>query len=316
MNPRLFDNRNNIEQQIKDTFYNSLADFVLSLENVTRDSLPQLLLRGIRHTIQAIIRASEVSDGIRLPTGVAVTNANCPVKYKALFDVLLLLKQDKNLSDEKIDAITAKIVQLDSFRDLNPTQFLLEALGLANPVQRNVQYDEMNVTPQLIRETFYNEMVIQTLLAVQNEWLTIDDLEEEEPQVYLALPALTILEAIQQSQQCDGIRLLNGKVVNAHNCPNAENFPVLVKLILSVKDKIAAMNDEQLNVVKHMVACDKELPDALKKIKTPELMATVAVIKDMAIEITRRQVFHNMIATVLELCLSTLKPPVSSIKPQ
>lgn len=315
MNVRLFNNQN-IEQQIKDTFYNSLADFVLTLGNVTRETLPQALLRGIHHTIQAIIRASKSCEGIRLPAGPVVTNANCPVKYKPLFDVLLQLKQDENLSDEKIGAITAKIMQLETFRELNPTQFLLEALGLASPVQRNVQYDEADVTPQLIRDTFYNEMAVQTLLAVQNNWLTVEDLEDEEPQVYMALPSLTILEAIRQSQQCDGVRLLDGKVVNARNCPNVENFPVLVQLILSVKGKIAAMTDEQLHVVKQIVSCDNELPEELQKLKTPELMASVAIIKDMAIEISKRRVFHNMISSVLKMCLDTLKPAAPAVKPQ
>lgn len=314
MDARFFHNPN-LEQFIKETFYNSLAEFVLNLDEVTRENLPQALLAGIRHTIQAILRASESHDGIRLPMGVTITKANCPAKYKPLFDVLLTLKTNKALGAEQLDAITRGILQLESFQELNPTQFLLEAKGLASPVQRRVQYDEAGVTPELIRETFYNEMVVQTLLAVEHEWLTREELEEEEPQVYLALPSLTILEAIQQSQQCDGIRLLNGKVVNMRNCPDVENFPALVQLILSVKSKIAAMSEKQLLVVKQIVSCDKELPEDLLAHKTPELMASVAVIKDMAIEITRRRVFHHMISNVLKMCLEALSP-ASNLKRQ
>jgi hypothetical protein len=305
-----YPNHPNLEQHIKDTFYNSIVDFVLNLNDVTRENLPQLLQNAIRHTIQTILNVSKSYNGIRLPVGLMVTMDNCPEKYQPLFALLLSLKSGGVQNAEQIDALITQVMQLDSFQELNPSQFLLEAKGLTSPIHHQVQYEEKGITPDLIRDTFYNEMVTQTLLAIDNQWLTPQELLEEDPRVYFVLPALTLFEAIQQSQRCEGIRLLENKVINAHNCPQVESFPLLMKLLLTVKVKIAAMSEQQLLVVKHLVSCDKDLPEHLQAIKTPKIMASVAIIKDMAIEITRGKVFHKMIGLVLKMCLDTL-PPVS-----
>lgn len=293
------------ENAIKKVFYNALSNYVLDQPDVTRDNLPQMLKQGIVHTIQRIIAASKDSIGIRLTAGAEVTKENCPERYKQLFAVLLSLKDKKN-TDAELAHIADQIMRLDTFQEINPTQFLLEAKGLTEPVAGKIDYDESDVTPELIRTTFYNEMVTQTFLAVQNTWLLRQDLEEQEPQVYIALPALTILEALKESRQCEGIRLLNGKELNKNNCPQVENFPDLVNFILAVKKNTAGMSDQQIEAVKQIAACDKDLPEELQGLKTRELMESVGIIKNMAIEISRKRVFNEMIGMVLTMCLDAI----------
>jgi hypothetical protein len=293
------------EKAIKVVFYNALFNYVFDRPDVTRDNLPQMLKQGIVTTIRQIITASKDCIGIRLTAGAEVTKENCPERYKQLFAVLLSLKAMKN-TDEELAQIADQIMRLDTFQEINPTQFLLEAKGLTEPVAGKIHYDESDVTPELIRTTFYNEMVTQTFLAVQNAWLLRQDLEDQEPQVYIALPALTILEALKESRQCEGIRLLNGKELNKNNCPQVENFPDLVNFILAVKKNTAGMSDQQIEAVKQIAACDKDLPEELQSLKTRELMESVGIIKNMAIEISRKRVFNEMIGMVLAMCLDAI----------
>lgn len=296
-----------LEQAIKDTFYNALVDFVLQFEGITQEQIPLALQAGIKNTILTILETSKPYPGIRLPIGITITTENCPSKYKSFFDALLFLKFNAPIDEARLDEMSNRIIQLESFQDLNPTEFILEAMGFAAPKLRNVQYDEEDITPDLIRRTFYNEMVPQILLAVENDWLTTDTLEDEDSKIYFALPALTILEAVMQSKQCNGIRLLNGKVVNNENCPETENFPVLVQLILSIKPRFDKITDQQHLVIKHLVCTDKELPDELVPLKKPELMELVTSVNNMAYQISQRRIFHTMVVSVIDMCLNSLK---------
>lgn len=293
------------EKAIKLVFYNALVNYVYDQPDFSRDNLQQKIKEGIAATIKHIIEASKDCAGIRLTAGAEVTPKNCPDRYKLLFTVLLSLKNKKN-TEAELTHIAEQIMALDSFQEINPTQFLLEAMGEADAAQTKIHYDESGVTPELIRATFYNEMVTQTFLAVQNAWLLRQDLIDQDPQVYIALPALTILEAVKQSRQCDGIRLLNGKELNKNNCPQTENFPELVAFILAVKKSTEGMSDQDIEAVKQIAACDKELPDDLQRLKTRSLMESVGIIKNMSIEISRKKVFNEMIVRVLEMCLSAL----------
>lgn len=299
-----------IEQQIKDVFYNALINYVFDHGDFTRENLGQKLADGTAAIIRQILESSKKCPGIRLPTGKVIKPEECPDRYKPLFEMLNRLK-DQAVNDKALAIVAGKIMALDSFREMNPTQFLLEASGQAAPVINDIRYDETGITPELIRSTFYNEMINQAMLATQEEWLllSVDDLVDQEGHIYWALPALTILEAIQQSQQCNGIRLLNDKVVNNQNCPQVENFPDLVRNILAVKAKVKSLSEDELRFIKHKVACEKDLPEHLQQLPNQQsLQDIVNVIKGMAIEISRKRVFCQMVGLVVNTCVEILKP--------
>jgi hypothetical protein len=297
-----------VETMIKETFYNSIAEYVMSQEEVTLESIDQQLLGGVRTTIQGIIHASQKCIGIRLPTGAVITEDNCPEQYKAFFVALLSMKAAPKVSEQEINAIIMRVMRLESFQALNPKQFILEAMGLVIAPPEQPQYDKSDITPDLIRTTFYNEMLTQGLLAIEKGWLTVEDFQEEDPKVYLTLPAITILEALDQSKQCEGIRLLNNKMVTADSCPKTEKFPELVGLMLQSKQGMKGLSSEQMLAIKHLVSSESDLPEDLKPLQTHELMLRVSAIKNMAIEITRRRVFHEMVTLVMQRCLETLNP--------
>ena len=304
-----------LERMIKDTFYNSVADYVMRQPEVTLELIDRQIHDGVATTIKGIINASQECIGIRLPTGSVITQANCPEQYKSFFAALLSMKAAPKISDQEINAIIMRIMRLESFQALNPKGFILEAMGLILGPPISPEYDKRDITPELIRTTFYNEMLTQGLLAVEKGWLTLNDLQEEDPKVYLILPAITILEALDQSKLCEGIRLLQNKMVTADNCPEAEGFPLLVDLILRSKQKLQGMASEQMPAIKHLVSSENSLPADLQPLQTHELMLCVSDIKDMSIEITRRRVFHEMVSRVIHRCLETLAPEPRPLAP-
>jgi hypothetical protein len=315
MQQRMFPAQENnpaiVEQQIKDVFYNALLNKVLDRGgDITRENIEQKVQQAIIETISDILELSKKSDGVRLPTGKVITLENCPERYQKLFSVLLQLKNQQP-TYRALAIIAQQITSLDSFKEINPTNYLLEVYGLATPDIRHINYDENDVTTDLIRNTFYNEMVTQAILATDQKWLllSVEDLEDQEAIIYWALPALTLLEAIQQSQQSNGIRLLDDKVVNHKNCPQGENFPELVQTLLTVKSKVKSLTPDELHVIKHKIACEKELPDHLNHIASnPDIKNIINTIKGMAIQISQRRVFCEMVGHVVRHCLEILKP--------
>jgi|GEM_PF-2985425 len=306
-----------LEQDIKDTFYNAIADYVLSQDELSEENLPVKLQEAIAHTILTILSASDsFAGGIRLPTGRNITSANCPEKYSSFFTTLMELKSRHGLTEEQFMPLTGEILKLESFQELNPTQFIRQALGWAASTP---YYEQDGVTADLIRTTFYNEMVTQTREAIHKGWLSIEDLQNQECHIYCALPALTIAASIQSSQGCMGLRLLDNKILNKDNCPAEANLNELVDPVLAIQANITAFSEEQFHEVKHRLAKNINLSDtptiAETTLDTHELRESFAIINLTAESISQRHVFHqmvmNVIARVLEIDDPTPTPSPS-----
>lgn len=309
---------NNLEEKIKTYFYNELVSRVLLLGDYSTDDLDEKLLHCVAQIIRATIQASTNNEATILPDDqghavIRINNANCPAKYKTFHSAMDQLKlQQAPTAESAIYNLARQLTQLESFRDINPKDWLLSMINPA-PQPAATHYDENGVTPELIRTSFYNEMLMQALLACEQGWMTREDLDEEDPDIYINLPALTIMQAIQESQRCaNGIRLLNGKAVNADNCPQQENFTLLVATILDAKQRISELSDQQTLAVKHLLATDAPLPENLTALQTSELMQVVGIVKGMSIEISRRRVFLEMVNQVRETALSIIPEPQQS----
>ncbi len=161
-------------------------------------------------------------------------------------------------------------------------------------------------------------MVTQAVLATEEKWLllSVEDLVDQEGHIFWALPALTLLEAIQQSQRSNGIRLLDDKVVNNHNCPQVENFPLLVKTLLELKKNIKPLSEQEMFVIKHKISCERELPADLQAIADKDsIKSIVNAIKGMAIEISRKRVFCQMVDLVVRRVVEILQPEAAAPRP-
>jgi len=298
-----FFDHSKLESTIQEFFYNALVSRLLEQPNVTKSNIEKCMIDNIIMLIRDILDASKKCNGILIPPNIVMSLDICPEKYRPFFESLLLLKRVEPTHDQLL-AIAKNVMQLDSFKMIDPALFVLEATRQVEPDLTQL-HNHMVITPESIRSSFYNEMVTQTLEALQKGWITYENILDQDSVIYLALPALTILEAICQSDG-QGIQLMNG-VLTRQNCPQVEYFPALTDLIFSVKDNIKKLSDPELAIVQH-VLFEKDMPQTLQARKTPELMSSIAVIKKMAIEISRKQMFHKTMKTVLEFCCDSLEP--------
>jgi hypothetical protein len=310
---------NPLIEEIKQTFYQDLINLTFDCPDLTIDNIDFKMLEQIKMTILNIIQLQNPrSAAITLPRGQTITDKNCPVMYIPFFSALLALK-DKYFSQGNsyesvaadIQRLASAIKQMESFKATFPTarQFILEASGLVDVPHQQAALDTTGVTTQLIRDTFYNEMVNQTFSAVAMHSISYDDLEDREPFLYLALPALTLIEAINQSRDCDGIRLLNDKILTVSNCPKEESFPDLFVPIFSIAKKMQAMSAQEIEVLK--LKCmfkDVIIPDELKPyLDSAAVVQFAPVINEIASQISRRGVFKSTVAKVIVFCLGDLK---------
>lgn len=305
----------NYSELIRSTFYNQLINFVIMYNNttkVTRITLPSVIKHGIERVIVNLLEQSRGTDGIVIDGGI-VTRDMCPPEYKVLFEKLIQLKSVQ-LTPQALTVIAGQIQQLDNYKVINPTDFLLGALGLeaaplsprrplANSFERMPEFPADVVTPEDIRERFYNEMAEQAMNALDKGYLTLQQLNEQDPVIFSALTELTLLEAIQQSQQCTGIQLLRGKVVDLKNAPNAENFPALVKSLLAAKEQIRLFSPVELLLAKKSI-CECETAADLEAMKglDPSFKRSLGILKHMSLVISESRVFQNLFMQVMQAC--------------
>jgi hypothetical protein len=303
--PGFFNPANNdVELQIKQTFYNGLGEFVISQPNVSPENLDRKIAEGIGAAIRNVLAISRGKNGVHLPQGGVITSENCPEIYQNLFHILIQLKDRPVVSDDHINQLAQNMMQYNAFHQTNPRQFLLEALGFADAPHLR-RFDDQGVTAELIRNSFYHEMVNQGLLAVTNEWLDPDDLcDSDDGRIYITLPALTLLEAAHQSRQYpDAVRLLDDKMLTKVSCPKEEKFPELLDMMLKVKHYLVNITNVQLDLVKHNLCCKSKNTKPV----TPVLSDFIAILKGMGIEISRSKVFQKMVLDVIAICDESLE---------
>jgi hypothetical protein len=285
-----------IEKLIKTEFYNSVATIVFS-GGYTRETLQQKLRSGIIQYIRTLLQRSVNSSGIKLEMGTVVTLQICPARYQQLFGALLALKRDMS----RIDEIVNGIMSLDSFQEINPSNSLLAMGGF--------------ISSEQIRESFYNLMFEQTLTAVIDGWIPQEDIEEQDSDIYLSLPALTLFETLLRSRRSHGIALIDGGIVTLENCPITEGFPILVQHLLAIKEQVYKLIPAQIDIVKNGLSCKKPLSEESELLKTDECNALIGMINGLSIQISQREAFKNMAQEVWDVYLGKAKPATPAIKP-
>lgn len=285
-----------LAQQIKTYFYNKLVEYVLAGEAYDRETIQDRVEVAILNLLQTVLVHSRGKEGIALPGyPVSVTDRNCPPLYADLFDLLMQVKH--NYSAATVNNAMELIMQLDSFREINPTQALLEMAGI-----------EESIRAEDIRETFYQEMLAQALLAVQKGLLTKEDFEDQDAAIYLILPALTVLQAVRLSQASNGIRLLNNKSVTLANCPQEEGFPDLIRSLLVIKDNYLRLSDERLDEVREVLVREKQENQDEEKVVSPEVTALAAMINSLATRLSQRRVFQDTVTHVVDRVCEVYQP--------
>ncbi|MBA2709645.1 MAG: hypothetical protein H0U57_03510 [Tatlockia sp.] len=321
---------NPLTKRLSEFFYDSLVDLALADEEIILDNFSIKLKYNVEQIIINCLQTSRNFDNkIQLPNGIIIDAQNCPYKYldfyiglKKINNLIQFYKVEEHINlrninfiNSEIESLTLDLMNFESFKKMIPeaTNFILEAKGL---LEVKKPLDETGITPELIRNTFYNEMVNQTLVAISSGLIDRDDLEGQEAYIYFALSGLTIFEAIYHSKDCSGIELLDNKVVNRKNCPPSQPFPAFVEGIMKAKEMMhncygdrMMMSENDQNAIKQLCLLkNSEKPLNLKY--TPETIKCATEINSISTQISQTPIFRQMISLVIETCLECLEPSV------
>lgn len=314
------------KENLREVFYNGILEQLPVLKDLNIDNIDEKLKLQIQNIIIKIIKLSltlNIEGFIKLPDGRIITSDNCPEDYLVFFmasnNIISNLHDlgfDKKIKINElpeevvssIEKLATGLMATDAFQAMLPNlrAFALEA-------------HESGIPKELIRKTFYDGMKQVILTAVADEFLTVEELEAQETYLYLGIPAFTLLEAIIQSKDCFGIKLLDGRVVTIENCPREENFPLLVDRIMLGKAMMESLYGERLTIpaeelmaIKHLcLSKDTEMPKELEPYRT-KAMGCVTIIIEMATDISQSKVFHEIMPTVVEACLEELPEKTNS----
>lgn len=320
--------------QIKETFYTGLLNQLIDRDDVTAENLAVAIKQEIKVVALNIINLSPSGKPIIcLPTGPQITSDTCPLMYMGFFQNLLRIKEKREQLHELgfdfiIDCVRGdqNILEIESSLNvladalLNDNNirimiqqlraFVAEAKGFASApagLQPARAVVRSPVTPQLIRDSFYNEMVTQAFEAIENRMISFTDFEDADSSLFFALPALTLIEAINLSRDCDGIRLLGDVVLTADNCPQEEGFDALFKPVFELKSKMSQLSNERLTVLKYMcLMSETPIPSELQSHKA-SVVPIATVINEIASQISRRGVFKQTVLNVIGMCLESLR---------
>lgn len=312
-------------------FYNALTHLALEENDIDLDNIDLHIKSQIIKTMIELLDSSRSKPNkICLPNGMTLSIGTCPLTYQTFLKCLLNIKEIyDDLSEEQINDmkktfkhydhysiiktmiadLATKLIEMESAKNIinNAKQFILEAKGLINTDSIAIQMNEAGITVQLIRETFYNEMVHQAFKLVGEQWISREDLEDQETFIYFALPAFTLIEAIQQSQHCRGIKLLDNKVLTIENCPKEDDFSELFVPILRNKNYMKMLSENELKVIKILCLSNKmECPSELIPYKTKQATDCATIINQIAILVSQREFFKQMIKSIIKMCLDSL----------
>lgn len=267
-----------------------------------------------------------------------ITQENCPSNYLMFYNAIAKLNSSKLDFDDPrratgIADLANALISSESFQQMFP-KLKLDILNAAphqnlNNASENiiflqevpapqpvVQQVPGNIVPAInldsVRETFYTVMKEQILEALETGLITTDDLESQEPFLYMGLPALTLLKVVDNSWNCPmGIRLTNGAVVDIHNCPKEESFSEFLNSLLLCKERIkhtfhhgkSAPVPENDYLRTQYLCLNKDVPKDLHVEKEIYSTNCATIINRVAGKISQNKNFQSMVGQVIEEAL-------------
>lgn len=294
------------EDTIKNAFYLVLTESLIMKEGITINTIDKLIEVELQTCVHYILDLSEsLEGGIRLFDRTEIYLSNCPNKYTEFLHAVLQIKKiPYSEREQPVNYLAKKISTVDSFKEMieQVKIFILAAMD---------QLDYDGITPEVIRNTFYSEMKNQGDKAIQKGWITLDDLEMQDAYIYLAFPALALIEAMFRSKNCTGIILLHYKVLTTENCPQADNFPLLFKPLLENKKEMVEISEQELEIITQLclTRADLEIPlNTLDETTQKHATKLAATINSVASQISQAPVFRQTIQSIIDACIEEQRP--------
>jgi len=296
-----------IDEDIQEIFYNMILETVMRADELhiaidfDNPIFIKQIIKSILHNIVPNIYR------IKSTSGILITSKNVSDEYKHMFK--LIEDMHEQLISRSISGSTeqnkfyGKIIEEISKRDT------------FNPMIKKVKvfYDEMNksqdvsiaITVDMIRDTFYNMMVENTILS---GYFTKDDLISREPYIFIGLTAYTIFDLLMLSRDCAGIKLLNNLIVTDATCPI--ELKDLCGIILKLKAIIytRSLSHEQIQYIKVKILQNADLPDYhdISAKQIDEIIDIIPIITDISIDISRNDHFKAIIDEVIKFCIEAM----------
>lgn len=163
-------------------------------------------------------------------------------------------------------------------------------------------YTPKMVTVGIIWETFFNQSYDLSIQCMKLGVLFIDDFMNEEPFLFIGLPAFILIEAIHRSLVCDdGFVLSNGLRLTSENCPGEEKL--LYNLLNKLRNCMADLQPTPIEVtvlkLRILFACEeeREIPtDLLEQIEDSRIIKINLIageVTGVAIHLTQEAIFKK-----------------------
>ncbi len=144
-----------------------------------------------------------------------------------------------DLIDRVEIAFQTVLANIDEFDDQTADTLIGRLERLRARLQERDEAQQ-SISVQDVRDTFYNLMVVVALR-----------MEAMDSKMLRSIIGLTIIEAIENSKDVAGIRLVTGKVATIGCCPQL--FRPLLQLIISNKERLTKLQPEELARLKGLV---------------------------------------------------------------
>lgn len=339
------------DKLIRETFYNTLAGVAATSECVTPESARTKETRCILAAL-TLVEAMEASKQLRgavaLLNGKAVNLSNCPrdggegENFLPLVQATLKLKNAINgLSPEQLKQLKKELKSTDAVTELGTvikqiaetvvarpkfcemidevTAFFLEANG--STIAREIVEQEpsfssqLGVTTALVRTTFYQTILRQARYLNHNKLVPLQALEDQDPYVFLALPAQTTIEVLVQSRHIKGgFQLDEGKVLTRANIPvdfdGREEIVAFFDALSGLKGGMSKMTPKQTELLRRFCVDNPDIETMTPELKpylTDDVKELAHTINQIASRISRRGMFHQLVPEVMKEAVRELK---------
>jgi hypothetical protein len=309
-----------MDRKIRDTFYNIMFDLATKVPWVSYDKLKtntKVKKSLIALAVVDMLSLSTNHESIRLIDGSLLTKENCPDIFKEMFTAFIKIKQlscDLTTQDlATINSVCLSLIGLEPPLFGIPSNVLTLTMyitTLTNEVyDRQIFHDVIELiaeiyssmkthklSEKLIRDSFYQLMVNE---AYDSD-ISKEAFENCEAYIFLDLSAYTLIAACVSSLGINGIRLIDGSVLNKENCP--ESYKDFTNILLQIKPSFSMFSAEHQKNLKKICTSN---PDFVidESIKLPQLVKFATMINQISSKISQRETFKNIIGDVINFCI-------------
>lgn len=193
------------------------------------------------------------------------------------------------------------------------------AAGRRTEACRGARQDSFDGDIGDVWRMFFAQTCVFGVKSIEQEIISKDDVEAQEPYIFLGLPGLTLLElAIRSLNAEDGSMVLaSGQILTRQCLPdgagNAELFQAIVHATRALRK--ASLSEVQLTRLRHAVVrcegtkCDSQDPQINRDSQDPQINRLAGMFQEMATDISQLDFFHKHFQEVLDgICEKQKKP--------